>query len=471
MGKYKKLATDTVLFTISSFGSKALSLFLTPLYTSVLTTEQYGIADLITTTINFIYPVFTLAISDATLRFAFDKDKSKNCIFNTSILFVSLSTILLALLYPIFSLVSTDVSTYCGIFIVTYFLFNIQSCFSNFIKGIGYTKLFAIQGVVHTAFILVSNILLLLVFKWGLRGYLYSMIIGYVGSILLMFLGAKLYRYILPFDFDKSILKEMLKYSIPMIPTLVAWSVNTYIDKYMIIYFYGLSESGIYGVAQKIPTIVTTITSIFTQAWQLSVIENFENDGSDHFFENVYRIFNAFMILAVLLFMPFSRLISRILFAEAYYRAWTAVPFLLLSSIFSSLASFLAAAFRATKKTDGLMRSVIVGAFINIALNAVLLKPMGIIGAALATAVSFMFVWIVRVKQVNEMLGINIDLKIDTITYVLIFISALLYSYDFEFDIAVYIVCFLAVLSLNFHSIRNMIHALINLVNKKLHKV
>ena len=81
--KIKTLAKDTGLFAISNFGSKILVFLLTPLYTSILTTEEYGIADLITTTIGFIYPILTLAIADATIRYALDKETDKKKVLNT----------------------------------------------------------------------------------------------------------------------------------------------------------------------------------------------------------------------------------------------------------------------------------------------------------------------------------------------------------------------------------------------------
>lgn len=71
--KYGYLAKNTVLFTISSFGSKILVFLLVPLYTSILSTSDYGIADLITTTATLLIYVFTINIADSVLRFAIDQ--------------------------------------------------------------------------------------------------------------------------------------------------------------------------------------------------------------------------------------------------------------------------------------------------------------------------------------------------------------------------------------------------------------
>ena len=71
--KYKYLGKNTMVFVISSFGTKFLSFLLVPLYTSVLSTEEYGVADLITTTATLMIFIFTINISSSVLRFTLDK--------------------------------------------------------------------------------------------------------------------------------------------------------------------------------------------------------------------------------------------------------------------------------------------------------------------------------------------------------------------------------------------------------------
>ncbi len=470
MGRGKKLATDTILFGISSFGSKILTLLLTPLYTAILSAEQYGVADLISTTINFIYPILTLAISDATLRFSFEKEKSKKGVLNTSMAFILASTVFLVILYPAIKAISTQLASYWTIFVVTYFLFNVQSCFSNFIKGLGYTRLFAAQGVIHTLAIVCSNIVFLILLEWGLNGYLYSIIVGYMISILMMFFSARLYRYLLPLEVDKALVRDMLKYSIPMIPTILAWSVNAYIDKYMIIYFCGLADSGIYSVAHKIPSVVTAITTIFTNAWQLSVIDSFGEKGSDEFFTRVYKAFNLLMVCLVVVFIPFSKIISTILFAEEYYPAWSAAPFLLISTMFSSLAGFLAAAFRAAKKTKNLMTSVLIGAVINIALNYILIQALGFIGAAVATAVSFLFVWLTRFIHAQRIVKISISVIPTIVTYFLVFVMSLWYCTEGRFFWWYYVIAVAVIMIVNFKDTKGLLLLLKPMITKIFHR-
>ncbi len=458
--KYKTLAKDTGLFAISSFGSKILFFFLTPLYTYVLATEEFGIVDLINTTIQFIYPVLTLAISEATLRFAFDKEKNKNKVLGTSLFFVFIAVVVLCLLSPLFAKMDTSMKDYWGVFVLTFALFNIHICFSNFIKGIGKTKLFAVQGLVQTFSIIICNILLLIVFKLGVIGYLISMIVGHVVPIFVSCFGAKLYRYIKPSKPDFKLIKEMLSYSIPMIPTILAWSVNTSIDKYMIIGMLGLSESGIYSVAHKIPTIVTTFVSVFVNAWQLSAISNHGESGESEYYTNVYACMNIVLLLGCMLLVLLSRFICSILFAESYFSAWKCVPLLSISAIFSSHAGFLAAAFRADKKTKNLFASVFAGAVVNVVLNYFLIQIYGNIGAAIATAVSFGVVWVVRLFTVQKIVKVKINVISTVISYVLLFVSAFAVTFEVSFGYLVATASLLLIVAVNVKDIKIILRGL-----------
>lgn len=185
----------------------------------------------------------------------------------------------------------------------------------------------------------------------GLDGYLLSVIIGYIIPIVIMIVCGKLYKVIIPFELDWPLMKDMLSYSIPMVPTLLAWAINTSIDKYMIIGFIGLSDSGIYSVAHKIPTIFTTVMSIFTQAWQISAIANYGSDDESQYHTVIYSGLNIISVIGCLFVILLSKWFAAFLFAKDFYVAWRYVPLLTVSAMFASHGGFLASSFRAAKKT------------------------------------------------------------------------------------------------------------------------
>lgn len=444
--KRDSLAKDTGLFAVSNFGSKILIFLLTPLYTSVLTTTEYGVADLIMTTINFVYPVLTLAISEATLRFALDKDKDNKSVLFTSMFFISLSVVVLILFSPLIRSVSEEeISEYWRIFVSIYALYNYHNCLSNYAKGIGKTKLFAIQGITMTVSLISTNILFLLVFKMGLFGYLMSIIISYIVPIIVMMIGCKVFLFKRLWEIDKGLLKEMLIYSLPMVPTILAWAVNTSIDKFMIIGMAGLSASGIYSVAHKIPSIFTTVISVFIQAWQISAIENYGDSDEGEYYTIVYAHLDYCNMVGCIIIALLSKLFATVLFSESYYDAWQFIPLLTVSAMFSGLAGFLASAFRAAKKTKSLFYSVMLGAVVNIILNIILISRIGALGAALATTLGFVVTWFVRIILIKKIVDIKINVFKTCFTYFLFITSIIIITLDLQCALSIAVLVLLVI--------------------------
>ena len=452
--KYKILAKDMGLFSISSFGTKLLFFFLTPLYTSYLTTNDYGIADLLTTTNSFIYPLLTLAIVDATLRYSLDKQYNKTNVFCISTVITLVSIVVLCLCRPLITLIDPSLDYYWSMFLVIYSLSNIFNYLVNFVKGLGRTKLFAVQGIVHTLTIIISNIIFLVVLKMGVDGYLFSFVIGYIVPILLLIVKAKLYKYITPFKIDKELLKDMLKYSIPLIPTMLLWSVNTTIDKYMIIHMYSMSDSGIYSIAHKIPSITSTVFSIFLSAWYISAITNHGSDDESNYYTNIYKTLDIVGLLGSMIIIILNKYLAGLLYAKDFYAAWKYVPFLLISSMFSSYAGFIASAYRASKKTKHLLFSVILGAILNVILNCFLLKYVGVIGAAIATAVSFFVVWLVRIISVQKIVKIGVAIVPTVISYSLLLLSVIISTVDIPYVMIYDLAIFVIIIIINIKTLR-----------------
>lgn len=86
MDKYKKLISNTVIFAIGTFSSKVLVFLLMPLYTTVLSNEEYGVTDLLVQTGNLLLPLVSLGIVNAVVRFGLDKSVRKTDVFSTGLL-------------------------------------------------------------------------------------------------------------------------------------------------------------------------------------------------------------------------------------------------------------------------------------------------------------------------------------------------------------------------------------------------
>lgn len=406
--RYKSLAKDTAIFAIGNFGTKILSFLCVSLYTAYLTTNEYGQADVLKTTVSLFIPVFSLAIAEAVLRFMYDKNANESEIYSISVNFIFFTSVAAIIISSIFCRIFPSLEKYKWYFILIFILTNIEGIFSNITKGKGETRIFAAKGIVYTAVFILSNVIFLTVFKMGLSGYFKSFIIAYAVSDLYMFIRAKIYKLKYSFKFNSSLLSKMLKYSVPFIPASVSWWINSSADKYMITWITGLSDNGIYGIAQKIPTIITMLTGIFTQAWQLSAMQSYEDEDFADYFSEMYRLISTVMICGTAFIFIFNKLIAKLIFNNGFYVAWKYVPMLTVAAVFSSLAGFFASAFTSAKKTNILFISTLVGAVVNIGVNYLLISRIGIFGAAVATALSFLIMVVIRVATMKKIVAVKV---------------------------------------------------------------
>ena len=298
MSKYGKLGKNIAFITIGNFASKILSFLMVPFYTAYLSTQEFGISDLMTTTINLIMPFFTILLSESLLRFALDKNYDRKTVFTTGLVVASIGTLAFLCFSPL-ALLYDKLGEYYVLFVGYYIVVAFHNIFAYFTRGIDKVFVYSLSGVVQTLVFLGFNIVLIGVLKTGVRGYLLSMIIGTVVSIIILFLGAKLYKYISLSSFSKSVLREMVGYSMPMIPNSISWWVSNSSDKYILTIFSGLSITGIYSMSQRIPSVFAVVSTIFMGAWQISAVEDFGSDESRKFFSDVYKCYSTFNIISV----------------------------------------------------------------------------------------------------------------------------------------------------------------------------
>lgn len=431
--RYRHLAKDMGIFAIGNFGTKVLSFLCVSLYTSFLSTSEFGEADVLTTTVSLLLPVLTIAISEAVLRFFYDRDVNENQVVSISVKIVLLASLMSVLIAIVTCQISPKLSKYAPFFVLIFLLNSFESVLSSITKGQGKSKAFAMKGIIYTASFIGSNILFLTVLHWGLKGYLFSYIIAFSISCLYMVFATKLYAYNIFVKTDSGLLHSMLSYSAPYIPATISWWINSSSDKYMLIWLVGSSANGVYSIAQKIPTIITAVTGIFTQAWQLSALQNYEEKDFSDYFSEIFRLLYALLIFGTCAIFIMNKPIALLLFKNDFYIAWKFVPMLTVAAIFSTIAGFLASAFTTTKHTNVLFVSTCIAAAVNIILNYVLILNMGTFGAAVATAISFFVMVVVRVLSMRKFFSIYINYCRVVISVAIVFVTALALPYSGEY--------------------------------------
>lgn len=432
MDKYKKLASNTIIFAIGTFSSKVLSFLLMPFVTRMMTSGDYGSADLVQQTVNVLIPIVTLQVNSAALRFSLDKAKNKSDVFTVGVRTTLAGfVVFLFLAYPISLIEINDFKL--GDYIILVYVFVLvsgmrQLC-QQFVRGSGHVKLFAVDGIIATATTLLFTFLFLGVFKWGVTGYIVAIIASDACSIIFYTITAKLYRYLSPRLFEKGITGQMLKYCVPLIPTVILWWIINVSDRYMITYFIGSSENGLYTAASKIPNFVVLFAQIFIDAWQLSAVDEYESESRGEFFTKVFRVYSGGVFAVASALILFCQLLTKILVAPAYYESWNYVPILIIATTYSCIVNFLASVYMAEKKSLMSLVTAMTGTVTNIVLNLILIPKLGATGAAIATVTAFVVVFITRAINTRKYIKINFKLPLMIIETVLLVVQTFLMLY------------------------------------------
>lgn len=426
MNKGKELAKNTAIISVGKMSTQLISFLLLPLYTAVLSTEEYGVVDLVVTYVQFLLPICTLQLEQSIFRFVLEKrgdESEKKRIFSEIFTLSSFIIIFFTIVFLLFSsLIKSEYKYYLLINLIAniYGQFMLQSA-----RGIGKNGAYAIGSFIAASGQVILNIVFVLVLRWGPRGMFLSMFLAYIacGTYILVFTGV--YKYI---QFTKISLKNVtpyLKYSVPLVPNTVSWWILNASDRTIILKFLGVSANGIYSAANKFSGIYATIYNIFNLSWTESVaLHMHEKDSSEDFSklqDKMIRFFGC-IFLGLTAVMPF---VFRVLVNEKYNAAYYQIPPLIMGAFFSAMAGLISAYYVAEKMTGVIAKMTALAASLNIIINLLLVRKCGLYAASFSTLVSYLVIFVLRYIDVKNRFKVMISKKL---AISIIFMSALVWG-------------------------------------------
>ena len=446
---YKKLLNNTIIFAIGTFSSKVLVFLLMPLYTSVLSTSEFGAVDNLVMLANLLMPLVAFSISDAIIRYVLDKDYNNKTVFTVATLVVFFGTGISAILVPL--LAKTSFVKGYGVFLFIYMITaSTKLNFGEFVRASEKVKLYAIDGILTTASMIIYNIFFLLVLKLGTTGYFLAIILSDATSIVFLFFTAKIYKQFSLKSFDKTVAKEMLIFAVPLIPAQIMWWVTNVSDRFLVRYFLGDDANGIYSFAYKIPIIVSTVYLMFSRAWNLSAITEHDSKDKNEFYSNVFNSnLSIVYVIAASLLLGLTPIINFMATKPEFRQAYKYIPVLIIATCFSCLCTFFSSIYSAAKLTKHSAYTLLVGAVLNVFYNIILIPVIGPNGASIATFVSYFVVFVLRVLDINTFMKIKINYKKLVINTAVLGIMAVVIVFSVKYKYVVLSVCFIIVFASN----------------------
>lgn len=404
------LIKNTIIFTLGNLGSKFISFFLIPLYTNALTTSEYGVVDLISTVATVAVPILTLNICESVMRFALDKNAPTEKITQIGSMIVFIGMAVGILTFPMCQSYEriSQYTAYVYFYIVSLAASQLYLCD---LRGKELLVYYSIGNVLHTFLIALLNIAFLLLFKQGINGYLMAYIIANICTAVYAIIVGKGYRSLSFSGIDRELLSQMVKYSVVLIPNSFMWWIMNSSDRIMVSSMIGIAANGIYAISYKFPTLIASITTIFNQAWSYSAIREEGTKDENEYNNRVFKTLIAMVMLIGICLDTFLKPFLSVYVATEYYIAWKYAPFLTIGCVYLTLATFMATSYTVHKDSWGYLFSGTLGAIFNIVMNFVLIPLIGVYGAAIATCISYILVFVFRLFHTRKYIKYDIRNK------------------------------------------------------------
>ena len=410
--RIENLVKNTLIISLGTFLPQLTSLITLPILTLKLSSAEYGYYDLIGTLISLLIPIITLQIQAAGFRFILSsKDDKIQCTKYISNIFfvVTISSFFSTIiLYFVFY----KLSNWIKICILMYFVLDTYTnALIQIVRGFSKNKIYSIGAIIQSLVKTIVLYILLINANLGLLGSIIALILGNVVAFIFEFCAIKLWQYLSFKQISKNIIKEMLKYSWPMVPnTLSGWILRVS-DRIVITSFLGIEQNAIYAIANKIPNLLGVLNSTFTMAWQENASINANDNDIEFYYTSMFNMFIKFLAGGTAILISFTPIMFIILINGNYKLAYYQMPILFIGIFYSCISSFLGGIYIANKRTKNVGITTIIAAVINLVVDLILISYIGITAGSISTLVSYIILVLYRMYDLRKYQNINYDLK------------------------------------------------------------
>ncbi len=403
----RDLFKNTIIIAIGKFSTQIISYLLLPLYTSILTTSEYGTYDLLVTICIFVIPFITIMMEESMFRFLIDEesDIGKKKVMSTACLYAILSTFIwTGLGFIALSLLKYQYTVVFILYVISSILMKLTNGIS---RGMSKLKIYSLSNFILSILTIGLNILFIAVFNWGVHGLLYSTILANIITCIFVLLKLKVYKLIGIKYFEKKRLKEMMKYSFPLVPNNISWYIINLSDRIIVVSFLGSAVNGVYAMANKFPNIMNTFSSFFFTAFKENVAVAIKRKNYEEYYNNIYDIVHNSFIAISLLIIAVIPFIFNIFIKNDYISAYNYIPLLVISLYYGNMAGFYGTLFTAFKESKLIGKSTIYGAIVNLVVHLLLIKFIGIYAAIISTLLSNYTVCLYRKIKLKKYLSLH----------------------------------------------------------------
>ena len=399
MSRQKDLAKST----------QCISFFLLPLYTAILSAEDYGTFDLFVTYATLLLPLINWQLDQGLFRFMLDyrgnKDEQKK-LFSTLLLSSTAQNIIYVIL---FICIEPFLKIENAYFLLLYVVLQVYNAlFLQFVRGLGYSIKYTIASFISASATTVLNVIALVFLRMGLQGLFVSTLTAQLLTLIYLVVSSRSWEYFSLKNARIGTFKKVGTYSIPLIPNNLAWWVVNASDRTIISHVLGTAANGIYSVANKFPNVFINFYNILNLSWTETVSLHYNDEDRDEFLTDtmtsLVKLFVA-ACLGIVACMPF---VFPIMVNAKYNAAYNQILILMYAMLFRVLVGLYSCVYVAQKNAKKIAYTSISAAIINITVDLILINKIQVFAASLSTLVAFLSMFIVRYIDVNKTVHMRI---------------------------------------------------------------
>ncbi len=441
------LSKDSVVYGFGNAILRILAVITAPIFTRVFAPSDYGIINLIISITYFLSLLLIFGMDAATSVSFYQYGKEKKTIVSTAFWFLAIWGIVLVGTFSIFakqfSLLSFGTTSYFLLFLIAFLTayFTLLISFAKLLFRLEFqAKTFALVAIFQALVTTALTVLLVVVFKKGLVGYLGGTLIGTFASFLLTSIYI-LSRKMIALKFNVRRLKEMLAYGVMMVPTALSFYVFDLSDRYFINHYWNLTELGLYSIAINIGGLLTFFSVALGQAWTPYVLKLYyqERKVFEQFVPKIFLYYLIFFFSLAVAVTVFGQEILRLLTTEGYYGSFRAIGPMAIAFTFSATLQITVLGITISRRTKYMALFAGLAALVNIALNFLLIPKYGMVGAAWATAGSYFLLSLLYLYTSQKLIYLKLPwqkiFKLVLLSVVAIITFPLAWKYGFKLNL------------------------------------
>lgn len=413
----KTFMKDSSLLVAAGSAAKLANFLLLPLYTGVLSPAVYGVTDTILNLSALLVRIFALCMDWGMRAFFYDEegaDWQKTVTSSGLIFFLYSSALCLGLIFfsASFSRILFKNPDYAyivalGIILTAVELLIVPLQTSTRMRG--HIKTVGLFSFMQAVITIVCTLVCIFVFNLDLAAIVTSVLAANLMAS--VFYAVNNRGYVFRQSVDFTLTKKLLKYSLPVAPTVLLVWVNNVSDRYVIGYFFSQDEVGLYGIGARIAGFLTVISGAVIMAYAPFASSNANDESSRPKYRQVFDL--AVMLYSVICFVvsAFSKEIIQIMTAPAYHEAYSAVTFLIYGAALHTLQLLVGYARTIRKKGQYFSIFLGAGAAVNLGLNFWLVPIYGYVAAAVTTLISYFIVFFLSSAHSEHIFPCGYDFK------------------------------------------------------------